>query len=718
MNSTGPHGNVAETSDKADAVASLFYTLTAIFVAIFMGTATVKLKLVVPQNGDLKGLGFFTGKIAFPLLIFKTMATADLGAVNLSVIAACALGKVVVMIVGFAASFFAYKPKRGLGQRILTSAVFAFFCIASNDFALGFPVIEALYGPSKAVYIAGNALVGSAVFVPLVFVLFGIGDNLKKQADHSKEGIENGSSGVCATAIAIFQSLIMDPVIIFTILGVLYKVFFGSSLVQVGTELHLPSPLSNVVELITSPFGMSALFLTGTSLTHLRIDFWSSFLVMLKVIVCAYFSYLFARLLLPDSSDPGLSDDVAKTLKNFAFFYGTIPTSSAPLIFAQEFDPEAAGLVSSAILNGLLLGAPILMVLASFLQRDADESSTASEAGTLAAVQMGMAYVSLLCGALLIGIFILLRTHFGVRCAVKHVVAWYGVFSIACTLGMLLMNPRVDPKPCADWQKSTWLLFPQINSWLQQSCDLIALLLQFLRLSPARSIQRVMLGAMFAFGCVMIAIAPGMFVPPATLAQICNSESYFASEALADDVLYRFLGWVVVKFCVGAVLIAATVHSSKKHDGLETLEKYDTEEDSDTSSQEDASSEGQDIRSVNGLVPNSVIKAIVTTAMLRFIIQIINALQVMMKQTVTGSFAQMLVIETILENARPAILLAAVIFDDVFSNKISSSMKKVGRQCWAALRGRRWKEHDEGVEDDVVATSSLERAATTVTLAF
>ena len=39
-----------------------------------------------------------------------------------------------------------YLPRRTLGDRILTASVFASFAMASNDFAIGFPVVDALYG--------------------------------------------------------------------------------------------------------------------------------------------------------------------------------------------------------------------------------------------------------------------------------------------------------------------------------------------------------------------------------------------------------------------------------------------------------------------------------------------------------------------------------------------------------------------------------------------
>ncbi|CAE7246193.1 unnamed protein product, partial [Symbiodinium sp. KB8] len=158
--------------------------------------------------------------MAFPLLIFNTIATAELGSLDLGVIGACSLAKAttvvngcsccylplhtfryppsiviivlifklmsivaianIVMIICIAVlvlgitwllTYCAFRPERSHGQRILTSSVFAFFAIASDDFAIGFPVIDALYGKvlNMGIYIAGNALVAWPPFACVRF---------------------------------------------------------------------------------------------------------------------------------------------------------------------------------------------------------------------------------------------------------------------------------------------------------------------------------------------------------------------------------------------------------------------------------------------------------------------------------------------------------------------------------------------------------------------
>ena len=62
-----------------------------------------------------------------------------------------------------------------------------------------------------------------------------------------------------------------------------------------------------------------------------------------------------------------LSGDI-KVLHDFTYFYGAIPTSSAPIVFASQFDPEAAELIATAVHFGLILAGPIMFITAYSLK--------------------------------------------------------------------------------------------------------------------------------------------------------------------------------------------------------------------------------------------------------------------------------------------------------------------------------------------------------------
>ena len=199
----------------------LFNALLVTMLAILTGLFSVRLQLIKPEDGDLKGMGFFIGSIAFPLLIFNTVATANIGAIDLGVIGACSLGKLFVLILTWLLTFVAYLPKRSRGQRILTAAVFAFFSVCSDDFAIGFPVIDALYSEEDmSIYITGNALVGSFIFVPLTIIGLAVGGALKGTGE-GPEGL-----GCCRITRSILYDLATNPVLVMTCVGLLLKKHF------------------------------------------------------------------------------------------------------------------------------------------------------------------------------------------------------------------------------------------------------------------------------------------------------------------------------------------------------------------------------------------------------------------------------------------------------------------------------------------------------------
>ena len=61
---------------------------------------------------DASGMGFFIGSLVFPLLIFNTVATAELHSVNYGIILACSLGKVAVMVLTWLLAYATYRPQR------------------------------------------------------------------------------------------------------------------------------------------------------------------------------------------------------------------------------------------------------------------------------------------------------------------------------------------------------------------------------------------------------------------------------------------------------------------------------------------------------------------------------------------------------------------------------------------------------------------------------
>lgn len=671
-----------EDSNQSSPTLRLFNALLVTMLAILTGLFSVRLRLIRPEDGDLKGMGFFIGSIAFPLLIFNTVATANIGAIDLGVIGACSLGKICVGTMTWLLAFVAYLPKRSRGQRILTAAVFAFFSVASDDFAIGFPVIDALYKEEDmGIYITGNALVGSFLFVPLTIVGLAIGGALK--------GTEGQGSNYCRILGTILYDLATNPILVMTCVGLLLKVILSNTN---GDMEKLPHPFSDLIDVFTAPFGMSALFLTGTSLRSPRVAVWAVGLVLMKVVVCAYLSYAFATILIP-AEDP----ERARKLRDFTFFYGVIPTGSPPIVFAAQFDPASAELMATAVLFGLILAGPVMFVTAYSLP---EEDLAANR--ILRQVQATTDASSILCGLIFFFCLLLLGKGWCFQCPAKMLVAFYGLVLVVYAVVSLMLNPILSPYSC-ELYKVMELRTPLVLtfSWLQNTaCIMVLLLESMLVYGPATSKKRPFLGLSMAFACFVFALMPSLLATPNTINEVCGIK-----EVQTVSLTLTF-AWSCLQLLIASVLAIDGLcrarrrskemidevpighgqhsghHSRHNHVNLQNLQSLTVSAASGSSGTESDSESGAEENKWQLLVPQGTILAISILFIVKSMMQVINAGQVLFHGNKNqGGFAAMLLLESVLEHAQPWVLVIALFFDANFTSALLKILANVCPIC-------------------------------------
>eukprot|EP00928_Gymnodinium_smaydae_P039852 TRINITY_DN27136_c0_g1_i1.p1 TRINITY_DN27136_c0_g1~~TRINITY_DN27136_c0_g1_i1.p1 ORF type:complete len:727 (-),score=128.15 TRINITY_DN27136_c0_g1_i1:99-2279(-) len=365
----------SDARSELHAVYALAQVLLQTISALGLGFLSVGFGFVDEKRGDLQGMHFFIGRIALPLIVFRIIATGHLADVHFGVIAACNLGKVTVLLLTFFATYLGYRTRNSVGDRILTASVFGFFTTASNDLAIGFPVVHAVYGEEMVVYIAANVLIFQTVIQPAVMIAFEIGEAVRAQSLQSTIPSSVSLSSLTPTTMGAMRSqrswwmllrriakaIAFNPILIATAAGSVYAALWGSHLqTSADGRRSLPNPLEGILTLWTSPFTMMFLFLNGASLKNARLALWPAALVLMKVVACSYISYGLSYVLVGDSSDN------AQQLRDFVFFYGTIPAGGAPLIYAQVFDC-GADVIASASLFCLVLAGPIELTTTLYL---------------------------------------------------------------------------------------------------------------------------------------------------------------------------------------------------------------------------------------------------------------------------------------------------------------------------------------------------------------
>lgn len=652
-------------------LAALSYSLVAIFGAVGLGALSVRFGYVDPPKGEMVALRFFVGKVAFPLLIFKTVATADLNSIDFHVVVACTLGKLLVLTATWGFTYFFYSTGNSIGRRLITATCFGFFVIASDDFAIGFPVIEALYPEELHLdaYIAANAVVGSMFFVPLVTVLLEVGQSVDSLSPEQSRGFK--------AAAGIFRNIASNPVILFASLGFAYKFLLGRTLREVDGMKHFPGALQSVLDLFTKPFGMLALFATGTVLRKPRVSLWPTALCLMKVGVCAFSSYFFGSLF--------VRDEQAQSLRDFTFFYGSIPTSSAPLLFTVSFAPGAVDTVASATLIGLVLAGPMMFQTAAYLEHSNMDMSATIQAIHLASAQLGNVV-----GIVFLVLLLFFRRRWGFKCIGKSTLAVYGLVASLHSLLFVVVTEVEGECDAFNGGQRTLLLLAL--GFSQNFCKLSLLFLQLGQALDWKFTSKRVVQVVGPLVCLLLSVPAAVFVEPNVLSELCFHEP--TDEKLRGNIIWSSM-------LLTAFLLLVLVHGlwrsrDTKEQTLERKSVHGQPEALSPSSTlvtthlPDIDVDGADARAqvssdagcssqADWLIttPEPVVRALAACFGLRLLMQVVNAGSKLLDIGKMGSYAAMLTIEGFLEVAQPVMLVAFLLFDNTFSFHLSESVPKI-----------------------------------------
>merc|ERR1719431_1989585 len=169
----------------------------------------------------------------------------DFSSVNWVFLGAITFAKSTVFFLVLLVGLFIHRPANPS-----RSALYAIFCTQSNDFALGFPVLNAIYGakhPQYPMYLYLLAPVSLAFLNPIGFVLMEIGKSKSNQITKSRVQV----------ALKALQGIMKNPIITMTFLGIIgNRMFHGV----------MPSIIHSFMHTLGSGFSASALFLLGLNM--------------------------------------------------------------------------------------------------------------------------------------------------------------------------------------------------------------------------------------------------------------------------------------------------------------------------------------------------------------------------------------------------------------------------------------------------------------------
>ncbi|RZC40348.1 integral membrane protein GPR155 [Asbolus verrucosus] len=339
-------------------IENLYPALTECFAIIICGYFAGRMNMI--SETEAKGIGTFVGTFSLPSLIFMSLAQLDLSSVNWLFLLSILVAKSIVFFCVIAVTLLVGRPVN-FGR----AGIFAIFCTQSNDFAIGYPIVAALYKtthPDYASYLYLMAPISLAILNPIAFVFMEVGRRRDGPEELLLDGEIATSDGVhkqrFRMVVSVAKSIFLNPIIFMTILGVLGNFIFNHK---------IPCYLGGVLDVLGSAFSASALFLLGLRMVgkvhKLRGPTLvvPGILIMVKLIVLPLVTREVISII-----HAGINATETVDLSTYGFLYGTFPSAPTVFVFASQYLLDV-DLIASAMVACTFISAPLMFVSAKMI---------------------------------------------------------------------------------------------------------------------------------------------------------------------------------------------------------------------------------------------------------------------------------------------------------------------------------------------------------------
>ncbi|XP_056607540.1 integral membrane protein GPR155 isoform X1 [Triplophysa dalaica] len=344
------HGlNITHSPPAAPAmsIGNLFPALLECFGIILCGYVAGRCDII--GAGEVKGLGSFVSCFALPALLFKNMVQLRFEHVVWSFLWSILMAKVCVFTLVCVLTLLVASPE----SKFSKAGLFAIFATQSNDFALGHPIVDALYRSSHPEYVQYIYLVAPVSLMLLNPVGFALCEIQRWR--QTTDGNYSKLRVMCTVTLQILK----NPIVFMVIVGILFHFLFGG---------RVPVLLAEFVDGLANSFGGAALFYLGLNMVGQMRRLTRSAGVSLILLITA--KLLVMPLMCKDMVellDAGNSSLVNhSSLSDYAFLYGVFPTAPSVAIYAAHYNMELEVVMSGLVIS-TFLSAPIMYVSAWLL---------------------------------------------------------------------------------------------------------------------------------------------------------------------------------------------------------------------------------------------------------------------------------------------------------------------------------------------------------------
>lgn len=408
-------------SDEIDY--NLYPALVQVFAIILMGYFAGNFQILSKEQ--ILGLNKFVSTFSLPCLIFKNLAIVNFSTVNWLFLTSVFLSKTFIFILTFSIAVFALRP-----VNIGMAAVFGIFVSQSNDFALGHPILKAIYSqshPEYLDYIYLLAPISLVILNPIAFLLMEANELIYSQFKYKKETqSESDSSNSSDTEIKFVNSkrnniimpsrnnkfslikstlwsTISNPIVFMTLIGLISNLILGQK---------IPRLIEPILTSVANSFSALALFYLGYTMVGriTNLNFSSAVIILILVLTKSLVYPLINREViihlneLVNFTQPNGSN--IDSLSSFGFLYGTFPTAPSLFVFISRYKSLSDSLISAAVVLGTIGSAPLMMISGKMISLKYNDTSVSNFEDIECKTAYGFSFLTWFCCVWVLYIFV------------------------------------------------------------------------------------------------------------------------------------------------------------------------------------------------------------------------------------------------------------------------------------------------------------------------
>ncbi|XP_024894989.1 integral membrane protein GPR155 isoform X2 [Pteropus alecto] len=346
LSSTAVHGFNSTNDLPSMSVTRLFPALLECFGIVLCGYIAGRANVITSTQA--KGLGNFVSRFALPALLFKNMVVLNFSNVDWSFLYSILIAKAFVFVIVCVLTLLVASPD----SRFSKAGLFPIFTTQSNDFALGYPIVEALYQttyPEYLQYIYLVAPISLMMLNPIGFIFC----EIQKWKD-----TQNASQNKVKIVGLGLLHVLQNPIVFMVFIGIAFNFIL---------DQKVPEYMENFLDGLANSFSGSALFYLGlTMVGKIRKLKKSAFVVLILLITAKLLVLPLLCREMVELLDKNNSVVNRTSLSNYAFLYGVFPVAPGVAIFATQFNMEVE-IITSGMVISTFVSAPIMYVSAWLL---------------------------------------------------------------------------------------------------------------------------------------------------------------------------------------------------------------------------------------------------------------------------------------------------------------------------------------------------------------